>query len=342
MTSTVPIVAEQAMYVSTPTQFYGAGSASAATPTLSTTAHFAEGATGLFFDEFLLLVNPSATPATATILYRLPDGTTLSKAYVIDPQRRRTVWLNYEARSDPALAGLASTAVGATVTSDLPIAVARKMYWPGLLAGGWGEASDAAGSSTTTLNAYIGGGLVGGPDQAAMFLLLLNTSADAGHVQVTVTPQTGSPVALTYPIAGNARLTVNLADFGIVNQPFSVAIESLVSSPAVPLVVEVSSYTSPKGSSGLRAAPARRVCRTRRSAIARRRSQPRHRRPARRRSPLTRISTVTFSEPVEAAAGAFTLTCGATPIALTRSRLRRRPRSSSIPTSTCRSRRAAR
>ena len=146
ITSTVPIVAEQAMYVSTPTQFYGAGSASAATPTLATTVHFAEGATGLFFDEFLLLLNPSATPATATILYRLPDGTTLSKAYVIDPQRRRTVWLNYEAQSDPALAALASTAVGATVTSDIPIAVARKMYWPGLLLGGWGEASDAAGS----------------------------------------------------------------------------------------------------------------------------------------------------------------------------------------------------
>ena len=86
------------MYSSSPTQYFGAGSASAATPTLATTVHFAEGATG-FFDEFLLLINPSpSAAATATILYRLPDGTTLSKAYAIAPERRLTVWLNQEAQ----------------------------------------------------------------------------------------------------------------------------------------------------------------------------------------------------------------------------------------------------
>ena len=89
------------------------------------------------------------------------------------------------------------------MTSDIPIAVARKMYWPGLLLGGWGEASDAAGATTTTLSAYIGGGLVGGPDQAAMFLLVLNTSADAGHdAESRVTPQTGgarSPTPIRFP-----------------------------------------------------------------------------------------------------------------------------------------------
>ena len=248
LTSTVPIVAEQAMYASSSTQYFGAGSASAATPSLATTAHFAEGATG-FFDEFLLLINPSASAAaTATILYRLPDGTTRSKAYLIAPERRLTVWLNQEAQSDPALAALASTAVAVTVTSDLPIAVTRKMYWPSPREpGGWGEASDAAGITTTTLRADVARAMIGGPDEAATYVLIANTSPDAGQIQVTATAPGVTPVVQTYPIAGNARLTVDLAWFGLVDQPFSVAVESLASPQAVPIVVEVASYTSPGG-----------------------------------------------------------------------------------------------
>ncbi len=249
LTSTVPIVAEQAMYQSSQTQYFGAGAASAATPTLATTVHFAEGATGPFFDEFLLLINPSpAAAATATILYRLPDGTTLLKAYAIEPERRLTVWLNQEARSDPALAALASTAVAVTVTSDIPIAVTRKMYWPTPQApDGWGEASDAAGFTTTTLEAYIARAIVGGTDQAETYVLIANTSADAGQIQITLTPAAGAPVVRTYPIAGNARLTVDLAWFGIVDQPCRVVIESLASPQSVPIVVEVAEYTSPGG-----------------------------------------------------------------------------------------------
>ena len=68
-----------------------------------------------------------------------------------------------------------------------------------------------------------------GPDEAATHLLVANTSADAGQIQVTATPAGGTPVVQTYPIPGNARLTVDLAWFGFVDQPFSVAIESLAS-----------------------------------------------------------------------------------------------------------------
>ena len=122
------------------------------------------------------------------------------------------------------------------------------MYWPSPLEpGGWGEASDAAGITTTTLKAYIARAMVGGPDQAATYVLIANTSADAGQIQITATPAGGAPVVQTYPIPGNARLTVDLAWFGIVDQPFSVAIESLASPQAVPIVVEVASYTSPGG-----------------------------------------------------------------------------------------------
>ena len=72
------------------------------------------------------------------------------------------------------------------MTSDLPIAVTRKMYWPSpLQPGGWGEASDAAGITTTTLKAYIARAMVGGPDQAATYVLIANTSADAGQIQIT-------------------------------------------------------------------------------------------------------------------------------------------------------------
>ena len=48
----------------TPTRLFTGGHASSGAPDPSTTWLFAEGATGPYFDTYILLANPGTTPAT--------------------------------------------------------------------------------------------------------------------------------------------------------------------------------------------------------------------------------------------------------------------------------------
>jgi hypothetical protein len=79
----IPIVAERAMYLSTPAEVFTAGAAGTGASQLATQWTFAEGAPGGFFDEFLLLANPAATPTVATVVYRRPDGVSATAAYTV-------------------------------------------------------------------------------------------------------------------------------------------------------------------------------------------------------------------------------------------------------------------
>ncbi len=56
--NSVPIIVERAMYFDANNQLFGAGHASAALANPSTSWFFAEGATGPFFNMYLLIANP--------------------------------------------------------------------------------------------------------------------------------------------------------------------------------------------------------------------------------------------------------------------------------------------
>ena len=85
----------------------------------------AEGATGAYFDTYILVGNPNATPATVTLTFLIDDGATVIRTKTVAANARLTV--NVEA-DDPLLA---NTAVSTTVTSDMPVVSERAMYWPG-------------------------------------------------------------------------------------------------------------------------------------------------------------------------------------------------------------------
>ena len=95
ITSDLPIVAERAMYLNTSNRLWEGGTAGGGATALSTTWSFAEGATG-FFRTYLLFGNPNDTPATVTVQYQLPSGTTISKLYAVTGRSRRTVDINGE------------------------------------------------------------------------------------------------------------------------------------------------------------------------------------------------------------------------------------------------------
>ena len=75
-----PIIVERAMYFDVPGQTFGAGHESAAVTAPATEWFLAEGATGPYFDLFVLVANPSTADAQIEATFLLPDGTKLVTA----------------------------------------------------------------------------------------------------------------------------------------------------------------------------------------------------------------------------------------------------------------------
>ena len=126
-TNGVPVIVERAMYLSTPTQGFAAGHESAGVTAPSTQWFLAEGATGPYFDLFILIANPNSQQANVTARYLLPSGAVVTKTYDVAPNSRFNIWVDYEG------AELANEAISTTVTSTngVPIIVERAMWWPG-------------------------------------------------------------------------------------------------------------------------------------------------------------------------------------------------------------------
>ena len=92
----------------------------------STSWFFAEGATGPFFDFFLLLANPNPTDAQVSVTYVTSEGGSVTKPYTVAANSRKTISVQQE---DPLLD---NAAIAATVTStnNVPILAERAIFWP--------------------------------------------------------------------------------------------------------------------------------------------------------------------------------------------------------------------
>ena len=78
-TNGVPVIVERAMYLDSGGLAFGAGHESAGIRTPATEWYLAEGATGAYFDLFVLIANPGADDAAVQARYLLPNGTTITK-----------------------------------------------------------------------------------------------------------------------------------------------------------------------------------------------------------------------------------------------------------------------
>jgi hypothetical protein len=245
ITSTRPIIAERAMYLNTPGQPFGAGHGSAGVTAASNNWFLAEGATGSFFDLFILIANPNNTQASVQATYMLPGGSTLQKTYDVDPNSRHSIWVDAE-RFDGQLL-LASTPMSVKLTSmnNVPVIVERTMWWPD---GGWYESHNAPGSTTTGARWALAEGEVGGASQAQTYILIANTSPFAGEARVTVLLENGGEATRVYPLDPSSRTNVPVGvDFPTTaNARFGTLIESLGNTPAQ-IVVERAIYTNVGG-----------------------------------------------------------------------------------------------
>ena len=77
--ASAPIIAERAMSFGA-ARFWDGGHGSAGVREPATTWFHAEGATGFFFDTYILVANPNDVAATVTFTYLRFDGTTVTKS----------------------------------------------------------------------------------------------------------------------------------------------------------------------------------------------------------------------------------------------------------------------
>jgi hypothetical protein len=253
ITATSPIIVERAMYFSRPGQAFTAGHESAGVTAPATSWFLAEGATGPFFDLFVLLANPNPQPAQVSVDYLLLGGGVLTKSYTVPANGRFTVWVDDEQiPSSSGVKPLDNVAVSSAITSTngVPIIAERTMWWPSpaLTPAYWTEAHNSPGATLTGTRWALAEGEVGGPQGAETYILIANTSASSGGARVTLYFEDGASSTKTFALPARSRTNVNVSgDFPVAaGRRFGAVIESLGPSPAQ-IVVERAMYTSPGG-----------------------------------------------------------------------------------------------
>lgn len=249
-----PIIAERAMYRSVPGQLYGAGHESAGVTAPRTNWFLAEGATGSFFDMFVLIANPSPQRATVHFTYLLQDGTTYQKDYSVAANSRFTIPVDDE--QIPAGSGvrpLNAAAFSTRIVSDQPIIVERSMWWPG--GTDWYEAHNVVAAPEAGLSWALAEGQAAGATAAQTYILVANVGDLPTRLKVTLFREPGAcgtspcdPLTVTTDeVPAHSRTTIEPGTSGaagwfpaIKGYRFGALIESLDSQP---IVVERAMYT---------------------------------------------------------------------------------------------------
>ncbi len=248
ISATQPIIVERAMYLDRPGQPFAAGHESAGVTAPSNNWFLAEGATGAFFEMFVLIANPNPTASSVSVDYLLTNGTVLTKAYTVAANSRFTIWVDEEQfpnfSGNKALASV-SCSMRVRSTNSVPIIVERAMWWP---QPNWYEAHNAPGTTVTGTRWALAGGEVGGPSALQTFVLVANTSAAAGQARVTIYFEDGTSAQSTINLLANSRTNVSIGEtFPSSNgRRFGIVVDSLGGTPAQ-LVVERAMYSSAGG-----------------------------------------------------------------------------------------------
>jgi len=256
ITSDLPVIVERAVYLTTAGRMFRAGHCGAGVTTPALNWFLAEGATGPYFDLFILIANPSDAAAIVRGTYLLPDGSTVAKDYTVPANSRFTIVVDNEEFPDGSgNRVLADTALSTTMASlnGVPIIVERALWWPGPTPASWAEAHVSAGSTATGTLWGLAEGEEGGPRHVNTYLTIANTSAYAGQARVTLLFEDGSaPVETTVTLPANSRTTVRPPDsFPVAFPPgshrrFGAVVESLGAAPAQ-IVVERPMYWDANG-----------------------------------------------------------------------------------------------
>jgi hypothetical protein len=216
VTFDLPAAAERAMYFGAPPDvLFKAGHESAGVNGPSRSWLLPEGATGPFFETFILLANPNPTQSIATLTFLSDSAPPVVRSVTIAANGRQTV--NLEALSPPA-PELANAAVATQVLATLPIIVERAQYWP-FSPPQWYEAHNSFGLTTTATRWGLAEGRVGNPANLPpagyqTFILLANPGSTAATVTIRFLRRNGTTLPRIFSVAPNRRVNVSVAGPG--------------------------------------------------------------------------------------------------------------------------------
>ena len=217
--ATAPIIAERAMYFGTARLFDG-GHEATGVPSGAQSWFLAEGATGPFFETFILIGNPNPAAATAVVTFLTDSGLTVVRNKTIPANGRLTI--NIEAE-DPQLA---NAAVSTAVVASQPVVVERAMYWPGPPST-WAEAHNSFGSTFVSAKWGLAEGRVGMDHGFETYILLANPNTTAANVRITFLRANGSTVVKTFTVNPSSRFNVGVSSAvpELQNEEFGALIE---------------------------------------------------------------------------------------------------------------------
>jgi type 1 glutamine amidotransferase len=194
--------------------------------------YLAEGATGVFFDTRIALVNPDpAVTAHAQLRFLPESGSIVTTDVTLGPSSRQTVFVD-------DVPGMASAAFSTTIDSDQPVVVDRTMTWAFGQAYGSHAETSVAGPATTW---YFAEGATHG--RFDLFYLIQNPSpTQKAIVTASYLPPDGQAIEKTYEVEPNHRFTIEADKIpGLEAAEFAAA---FTSSNGVPVIVERAMYLS--------------------------------------------------------------------------------------------------
>ena len=229
-----PFVAERPMYFSLGGR--SGGHDVMAAQTLGTAFYFAEGYTGIGFDEYLTVMNNSNTQtANVQVTYYFNGGAApKTVSHPVSPSSRLTVHVNDSNEAGP------NQQVSMKVTSDIPILAERPMYFNYF---GQTGGHVVVGASTPLTNLNLAEGHVG--QSFNEYLTILNPNTTAANLTITYYRGSGPPVQQLLAVAANSRGTVHVNDILPSGTDSSVHISS-----DQPVVVERPMYFTYNGWTG--------------------------------------------------------------------------------------------
>jgi hypothetical protein len=171
-----------------------------ASPSLSRSWLFAEGAQG-FFQTYFLLTNPAPATNNASVQFLLENGTTVTRSYALAPQSRTTIFTG-------DIPELVNRSFGTVVTFTIAGAAERAMYFgmSPLFNGG----HESAGVTRTSTDWFLAEGAAN--SFFTTFILLSNPNATPANVTMTYFRESGGTVTRTRTIPAATRVTINLAE----------------------------------------------------------------------------------------------------------------------------------
>lgn len=193
-----PVVAERTVYFSygIPNGING-GDCTIGTSEASKTWYLAEGCTGHFFDEYILVLNTNPEPANVSAVFYPATGP-CGYQFQVAPNSRGTVAVD-------SIPGLENADTAALITSDRDVTVERTMY----------DARDSrrgghcsSGISEAANDWYFAEGYTGGTFDE--YLLLLNAGTESANVRVVFHLESGADVQYTCGVPPQSRYTVHV------------------------------------------------------------------------------------------------------------------------------------